>query len=116
MRKLTLAALIAVALAGCGKANIVAVKRPVLPIYICSMSGERASGHCEHRFDAGQLIGMKVPAAERLAKAHGYILRPIAPLPPGAALFDDAQSNRIDIEVSSFPSASAIVVRLVSRG
>lgn len=105
MRRLALlAAIAALALAGCGKMNIIAVKRPVIPIYLCSVPRERPGRQCVHRFDAGRLIGLKLHAAEKLAEAHGYTVRVIAPLPRGAALLQDAKSNRIDVETSSFPS------------
>ena len=117
MRRLTLLAVIAaLALVGCGKTDILAVRRPVIPIYICSAPRERPGEHCARRFDAGRLIGLKLRAAEKLAEAHGYTVRVVAPLPRGAALFQDAESNRIDVETSSFPSADSIVVRLVERG
>jgi hypothetical protein len=117
MRRLAfLAAFVALALAGCGKTNIVAVKRPVIPIYICSVPRERPGEQCAHRFDAGRLIGLHLRSAEKLAEAHGYNVRVVAPLPRGDALFRDAESNRLDVETSSFPSAESIVVRLVERG
>jgi hypothetical protein len=117
MRRLTLATVLtALALAGCGKTSIVAVKRPVIPIYLCSVARERPNGQCVHRFDAGRLIGLRLHAAEKLAQAHGYSVRPVAPLPRGGALERDAESNRIDVETSSFPSAHSVVVRLVELG
>jgi hypothetical protein len=88
----------------------------VVPIYLCSAPRERPGGQCVHRFDAGRLIALKLRAAEKLAEAHGYTVRVVAPLPRGAALFQDAESNRIDVETSSFPSAESVVVRLVEVG
>jgi hypothetical protein len=117
MRRLThLAVIAALALAGCGKSNIVAVRRPVIAIYVCSAPRERPGGQCARRFDAAQLIGLKLRSAEKVAQAHGYTVRVIAPLPRGAALYQDAESNRIDVETSSFPSADSVVVRLVEVG
>jgi hypothetical protein len=117
MRRLALLAVIAaLTLTGCGKTNIVAVRRPVIPIYICAGPKERPGEQCVHRFDAAQLIGLKLRAAEKLAQAHGYTMRVVAPLPRGAALFRDAESNRIDVETSSFPSADSVVVRIVELG
>jgi hypothetical protein len=117
MRRLALLAVIAAsALTGCGKTNIVAVKRPVIPIYLCSAPRERPGGQCVHRFDAGRLIGLHLRSAEKLAQAHGYTVRVVAPLPRGDTLYQDAESNRIDVETSSFPSADSVVVRLVELG
>jgi hypothetical protein len=117
MRRLALLAVIATfALVGCGKTNIVAVRQPVIPIYLCSAPRERPGEQCAHRFDAGRLIGLTLHPAEKLAEAHGYTVRAVAPLPRGAALFRDAESNRIDVETSSFPSTNSIVVRIVELG
>jgi hypothetical protein len=117
MRRLAfLAAFAALALAGCGETNIVVVKRPVIPIYICSVPRERPGEQCAHRFDAARLIGLHLRSAEKLAEAHGYTVRVVAPLPHGAALYQDAESNRLDVETSSFPSANSVVVRIVERG
>jgi hypothetical protein len=76
---------------------------------------ERPGGQCVHRFDAGRLIALKLRAAEELAEAHGYTVRVVAPLPRGVALFQDAESNRIDVETFS-SSAESIVVRVVEVG
>jgi hypothetical protein len=116
MRRLALVAVSAVLALGCGKANIVAVKRPAIPIYICSVPRERPGEQCVHRFDAGRMIGLKLPAAEKLAKAHGYTVRSVAPLPREAALTQDYETDRLDVETSSFPSSRSVVVRLVQRG
>ena len=96
--------------------NIVAVKRPAIPIYLCSAPREQPDDQCAHRFDAGRLIGLKLHSAEKLAEAHSYTVRAVTPLPRGVALFQDAESNRIDVETSSFPSASSVVVRIVELG
>ena len=90
MRRLALACLM-LALVGCGKDSVVVVKRPVVPIYICRNLVTVGRAHmptgilglsepCEGRFDAGQLIGMKLEAAGHLARAHGFALRQVAPL------------------------------------
>jgi hypothetical protein len=108
------AVLVALCIGGCGKSNIVAVKRPVLPIYVCDNVRElRAVEGCAGRFDAGQLIGMRLPAAEKRAEAHGFTVRKVA---PGAgALLEEAESNRLDVECDT-PARDCTVVRIVKRG
>jgi hypothetical protein len=101
-----------VSLGGCGKSSIVAVRAPLLPIYICP----GIHGRCEgERFDVGPVIGMVFTKADAFVKAHGYELRKIAPLGPGGALTADYNSGRIDVETSGIPTSS-IVTRIVKRG
>jgi hypothetical protein len=101
-------------LGGCGKHDVAIVKRPILPIYVCGTFRESRSERCAGRFDAGRLIGLSLKDADRLAQTRGYVVRPVAPLPKGAALLDDYETNRIDVETSS--PAGGIVVRLVRMG
>jgi hypothetical protein len=110
-----LAVIAAVSLAGCGKSSIVAVKRPVLPIYVCAIPGERPSAHCTRRFDAGQLIGLKLPAAERLAKSRGYTVLREAPV--HGRFISDLMfvTDQLDVECDN-TSRDCTVVRLIGRG
>jgi hypothetical protein len=102
-------------LAGCGKANLVAVKRPVKPIWICEsfrLSRERT---CPNRFDAGSLVGLRLRQAERLAAAHGYNVRRVAPLGEHEMLILDLESSRLNVETDS-TSEQSTVVRFVEQG
>jgi hypothetical protein len=108
-----LATLAILALAGCGKSNIVAVRRPVVPFYICVQHSAGLS--CPGKFDVGRLIGLTLAEAERLAERHHYTVRRIAAPGDHGALERDFESNRLDVECSS-PSPNAIVVRFVEIG
>jgi hypothetical protein len=107
-------AVAALALAGCGKADVAIVKRPVLPIYVCTNGPLRSPEGCDGKFDAGRLIGLHLHDAQRLARAHGYRVRPVAPLRKGAALTMDYETGRLDVETSSV--GNSIVVRIVGKG
>jgi hypothetical protein len=98
------------AIAGCGKSSIVAVNRPVLPMYVCASPAERPGERCARRFDAGQLIGLRLPAAEERAHAHGFRVAP-----GHLILAMDAESNRLDVECDS-TSRDCTVVRIAYRG
>jgi hypothetical protein len=114
MRRAAAAALIAlIFLVGCGKSDIVAVKRPVLPIWICVVPRENPGEHCARRFDAGQLIGMRLPAAEKRAEAHGFTVRRVAP--GKGALTLEYKSDRLDVECDR-SARDCTVVRLAYRG
>ena len=116
MRKLTLGLIaFAVVLAGCGKSQIVAVKRPIVPIYLCPNAQERGRRTCAGRFDAGQLIGMPLDNAHQIAAAHGFAVKRGAPLTPDESLDDEIAgngTNLLRVETSG-TSTSSIVVRLM---
>jgi hypothetical protein len=118
VRRTWIAALLCVALAcaGCGKDGIAVVKRPVLPLYLCWRTFKpHPSRPCQHRFDAGQLVSLRLDAASSLAAAHGYSVRRIAPLARGESLTADLQLHRIDVECAE-ASEDCIVVRIVEQG
>jgi hypothetical protein len=102
-------------LAGCGKRSLVAVRRPVKPIWICEISLLAQERACRDGFDAGSLVGLRLPAAERLAAAHGYKVSRVAPLAENEDLIADWESNRLDVETDSTGEQST-VVRFVERG
>ena len=110
MRRLGCLLALVVSLGGCGKSSIVAVRAPVLPMYICP----GIHGRCEgERFDVGPAIGMPFTKADAFVKAHGYELRKVAPGP--GDLTTDFSSGRIDVETSGVPTSS-VVTRIVGRG
>jgi hypothetical protein len=118
MHRPWIAALLCVALgvAGCGKDGIALVKRPVLPIFLCRLTFDHhPNPPCRHRFDAGQLISLRLSAANHLAAAHGYSIRRVAPLTRGEALTADLQLDRIDVECAE-AAEDCIVVRIVEQG
>lgn len=117
MRRSGVAVLLALAAAvvGCGKGEFAVVKRPVLPISLCWIgSGGKTGRPCEHPFDAGQLISLRLDAAERLAKRHDYTLRVIAP-PANQFLTLDLGYGRIDVECAEV-AENCIVTRIVEQG
>jgi hypothetical protein len=114
MRKIFLALVVALALAGCGKSDIVAVKQPLLPIYVCSGLGYR-SQRCAQKFNAGLLIGLRLSRAERLAKTHGYVVQREAPVAGGFMSGLMYLSNRIDVECND-TSRDCVVVRIIGKG
>jgi hypothetical protein len=116
-RKHILAALllIASAMSGCGKSSIVAVKRPAIAINVCQNVHDEGYDPCPGLFDVGRIIGLRLPAAEKLAESHGYKVRSVAPLGEHEALTADFESNRLDVECDS-TSRDCIVVRYVERG
>jgi hypothetical protein len=107
--KVAAIALSALALAGCGKGDIAFVHRPVLPIYVC----KEEVRPCPHPFDAGRLIGLTLPDAEKLAARYHYKVRKVAP--GSGDLTMEFLTSRLDVETDS-PSRDAIVVRYVERG
>jgi hypothetical protein len=59
------------------------------------------------------LVGLNLAAASRLASAHGYQIRDLA---PGYDVrTEDLVANRLDIECSS-TSPTCVVVRIVEKG
>jgi hypothetical protein len=106
--------LAALALAGCGKSSIVTVRRPLGTIRVCDNLSSSEWG-CRHEFDAGALVAMSLPDARRLAKAHGYVVRRVAPLKHGEALTGDFRKDRIDVETDA-PGEDSTVVRFVEKG
>lgn len=112
MRRLGCLLGLMVSLGGCGKSDIVAVRAPVLPIYICPGIG----GKCDGKgFDVGPVIGMPFGKAEAFLMSHGYELRKVAPLGPGGAITGDRNTDRIDVETSGIPTSS-VVTRIAGRG
>jgi hypothetical protein len=111
----TVVAALVLAVAGCGKSNIVAVRRPVLPIYYCLGRDEHAGEHCRGEFNAALLIGLTLAKASSLAKSHGYVVRREAPV--RGWFFDDLvnSSNRIDVECND-ASDNCVVVRIIGTG
>jgi hypothetical protein len=95
--RLTLGLVVAtVVLSGCGRSDIggkdgtVVVKRPVLPIYLCRLTFDgHSNAPCRHRFNAGQMISLRLNAANTVVEAHGYSVRRVAPLARGEALTAD---------------------------
>jgi hypothetical protein len=111
--------LVTVALAGCGKADLVRVARPARPHFVCWLAGplrKRPDGSfgwakgCFHRFDENRLLGLTVTAAEQLAHANGYTLRVL-----GEFNTLDLQFRRLDVEASS-SSGSGIVTKIAQQG
>jgi hypothetical protein len=100
---------------GCGKSDLVAVRRPVKPIWICRIGLTIRERDCRHRFDAGALVGLRLPVAERVAHAHGYHVSRVAPLREHEGLIADWESDRLDVETDS-TSEQSTVVRFVERG
>jgi len=116
MRVLALSlAILTSLLAGCGKSDLIAVRRPVKPIWICQIGLTIHERDCRHRFDAGSLVGLRLPEAERLARTHGYHVQSVAPLAEHEGLTMDWQSDRLDVETDS-TSDKSTVVRFADRG
>jgi hypothetical protein len=109
-----LVATLTLLVAGCGKGDRVAVRRPVKPIWVClnRLSPKRG---CADQFNAGLLVGMKLEAAGRLAKAHGYEVRRVAPLADHEGLIMDYESSRLDVETDG-TSEHSTVVRFAEQG
>jgi hypothetical protein len=101
-------------LVGCGKRDVVAVRRPVKPIWVCLQRFPPQRG-CTHRFDAGLLVGLKLEAAGRLATVHGYKVERVAPLADGEYLILDFEPGRLDVETDG-TSENANVVRFAGQG
>jgi hypothetical protein len=105
----------AVVLAGCGKSDIVAVKRPLVPIYVCPNARERGLPRCAGRFDVGRLIGIPLDDAHRIGSAHGFDVQRGAPLTPLEQLNDTTAgtgTNLLRVECNG-TSKGSIVVRLM---
>lgn len=116
MRVLALSLAISMSLlAGCGKSDLVAVRRPVKPIWICQGRLTIHQQSCRHRFDAGSLVGLRLTAAQRVAQAHGYHVSRVAPLGEDEGLIMDWELDRLDVETDS-TSEQSTVVRFVERG
>jgi hypothetical protein len=103
---------VVVSLGGCGKSSIVAVRAPLLPIYICPGIHGKCDGK---RFDIGPVIGMPFTKADAFVRTRGYELRKIAPLGADGGITDDYDSGRIDVETSGIP-ISSVVTRIAGRG
>jgi hypothetical protein len=101
-------------LAACGKSNLVAVRRPVKPIWVCTVRFERKQA-CDHRFNAALLVGMKLPGAQRVAQRDGYVVRRVAPLAEYEGLLLDYDTRRLDVETDAVSNDST-VVRFVGQG
>jgi hypothetical protein len=52
---------------------------------------------------------MKLPDAARLAKAHGYVVRRVAPLKADEGLAGEFHSDQIDVETDSTGEDNAVV-------
>jgi hypothetical protein len=118
VRQLTLGLVVsAVTLAGCGKSDIVAVRRPVVPIYLCAHARKHEPQTCSGRFDAGQLIGMRLDDAHRIALAHGFNVQRGAPLTALEQFIEHntgrSGTNLLRVECDG-TSQGSIVVRLMS--
>jgi hypothetical protein len=108
MRGVALTLLVAFALAGCGRTNLAVI--PKLPLYVCT-NGPPRGQPCRDRFDARKLLGLEMPAAEKLAHRRGLMVRPVEIDGHGATVTRDYVSNRIDVAVRDH-----IVVKIVDRG
>jgi hypothetical protein len=106
--------LASLAFVSCGKSGIVAVRRPLETIRVCDNLSDSEWG-CRHEFDAGSLVGMSLPDAARLAEAHGYVVRRVAPLQKREVLTTDFRKDRIDVETDS-SNERGTVVRFVEKG
>jgi hypothetical protein len=107
-------ATLALSLTSCGKSNLVAVRRPVKPIWVCVLRLGAKQG-CDHRFNAALLVGMKLPGAQRLAGHNGYVLRRVAPLRGDEALTADERFNRLDVETDA-PNEDSTIIRYADQG
>ncbi len=103
-------------LTACGKSDLADVKRPTRPIFICVL-GFAADRSCQHRFNASQLISLRLDGANALAERHGYSVRRVAPLPlpRHEKLIADEEFNRIDVECAE-AAEDCLVKRIVSQG
>jgi hypothetical protein len=115
VRRVALLFVLGLPLASCGKSDIVAVRRPVEEIRVCDDSLTRAEWGCRDEFNAGLLIGMRLPDAKRLAAKHGYVVRRAAPLQKREALTMDFLTDRIEVETDA-PSEDSTVVRFIDKG
>lgn len=102
------------AFASCGKSSIVTVRRPLEAIRVCDNLTDSEWG-CRHEFDAASLVAMSLPDAKRLAKAHGYVVRRVAPLLEHEMLMRDFRKDRIDVETDAAREDST-VLRFVEKG
>lgn len=101
-----------VAVAGCGKSDVVAVKPPILPIYLCPNVRERNQKDCPGRFNAGRLVGLSFDKARHIAVAHGFGLKRVPPTPEErSSLVFDAVHNGILVECDG-TSGDSIVTRV----
>lgn len=106
--------------AGCGKSDLIRVARPAHPRYVCWLFPPVKFGPdhrsipqkpgCMHRFDANRLLGLSVTDAERLARAHGYMVRVLEELNPANLV-----SNRLDVEATS-PTGSGVITKIAGEG
>jgi hypothetical protein len=100
-------------LAACGSTTL-AIDRPSRPIWVCLLSTPRREG-CRDRFDARRLLGLSLPAAQRIARRRGYSVRRVKPLGPKEAVTMDLRYGRLDIETNA-PTESSTVIRFVEQG
>jgi hypothetical protein len=121
-----------VALAGCGKSSqtarcptgwtcyapaertrhLAVVQRPNYPLRECV---QHVLSETPCAFDARALLGLKLLAAETLAKRHGLTVRRVKPLRGDEALTADLSYNRLDVETVA-PNDDSVVLRIVGRG
>jgi len=113
VRALTLATLASLILPASTPAAVI-VARPTTPVYICAAHFRHAY-RCKLRWDAGALIGLTLPAAQRVAQVYGQNVRRVAPLAPHEAVTADFKPNRVDVETDS-TAADSTVVRVVGIG
>jgi hypothetical protein len=106
MRRLALTILAALALAGCGKANLAVI--PTHPLYVCWAGRGRS---CEGRFDTRKLLGLEMPDAEKVAEKHRFTVRPVEIDGHGVPMTDDYRPDRLDVALRDH-----IVVKIVGRG
>jgi hypothetical protein len=107
MRRVALVAVIAVSLA-C--ASAAAAK----PFEVCARR-VWPSGRCVRRFDAERLVGLRLPAAERLAHRYGLTVRRVWPLAKDESLTEDDRPSRIDV-ICRAANENSVIVKIKETG
>jgi hypothetical protein len=106
-KKLSIAALVAVSLA-CASA---AAARP---FYVCTNRAQ-PSRRCLSRFDAERLVGLRLPAAVRLAHSYGLEVRRVWPLAKDESLTEDLRPKRIDV-ICRAANEHSVIVKIKETG
>jgi hypothetical protein len=94
------AAAAVVAIAGCGGRASVAIVRSPAPV-LCPATAAKPGGAApRRRFDARQLLGLRIAAARRAASAYGCVIRAIAIDGRRQLLTGDLRFDRVDVYIS----------------